>query len=107
MRTRHFWVVFPLIVILSAFSISSLIEFSLRADFLDGHIPEISKDYLPLSAPLILVACKSKHRVPLWHARLCVQGLRQSRTPETRFSSSEILPSSAILPVALTTVLRC
>ena len=107
MKTRHWLVVFPLILSSFVFSISSLAEFSLHAEVLDRRIPEISKDYFPASTPFILVACKSKHQVPLWHARLCLQVSHQAHHPERHFWSAKTVTSSVISRVALTTVMRC
>jgi hypothetical protein len=107
MKIRHFLVIYPLIVSSFAFSISSLAGFSLHAEFLDGRIPEISKDYFPASTLFVLVAFKQKHQFPLWHVRLCLQALHRTHQPPTHFFSAEIPPSLATSHVALATVMRC
>ena len=107
MKTRHFLVVFPLVLSLLTFGFSSLAEFSLDPEIIDSRIPEIAKDYFPSSPPSILVSSKSESQVPLWHDRLCLQLLQWTHQPGTLSSSPEIVPSSANSPVALRTVMRC
>lgn len=107
MKTRHFLVVFPLILSSFAFIISSFAEFSLHPEFLNRRITEISKDYFPAPPLSILDDCKSKHQVPLWHVRSCLQTHHRTCLPQPHFSSAEISPSSATSDVALGTVMRC
>jgi hypothetical protein len=107
MRTRHFLVVFSLLLSVVAFSYSFPAEFFLHSELLDTGVPEISRDYFPASTQTVLVASKSKTQIPLWHARLCMQVSHQAHHPEPHFGSAKTVSSSAISRVALTTVMRC
>jgi hypothetical protein len=106
MKNRHFLAVFPLLLSLLASSISPLAVLPFHPELLDMSLPEISRDYLPLSSPSILVDSKPKFQVPLWHGRLCSKHLLSTQQPNYIFSSPEIDPISAISRVALGTVMR-
>jgi len=106
MRNRRFLGVFLLLLGLLASSLSPFAVFPFHPELLDMSIPEISRDYLPSSAPSILVGSKPKFQVPLWHGHLCSQLLRRTHQPNRLFSSPEVVPTSAISEVALGTVMR-
>ena len=109
MRTRQLLVVFPLILSLFAFSISSLAEFHHPyVEILHQRVPVISGAYFPVSTSSILVPSRSKHQVPLWHTHLCLRLFDWTHQPQSHAPLTEIAPLLTISQVALkTTVMRC
>jgi len=108
MKTRQFWVVFPLCLSLLAPSISFHADLPRHdAETMDAGIPILCKDYFPAFIDSFLVSSKSKSRILLWHSRLCLQFLHWTCRPETSFGSAGIVPPSAFSLVASETVMRC
>jgi hypothetical protein len=107
MKNRNALAVFPLLLSLLASGISPPAVFPFLSEFLDMSIPEMSRDYLPFTAPSMLVASKPKLQVPLWRSRLLSQSLYRTYQHESLFSSPETVPLSVISEAALGTVLRC
>ena len=108
MKTRKFFVVFPLFLSLVAPSVSFRADFPRHdAETMDACIPIISKDYFPAFTDSFLLSSKSRSKIPLWHKRLYLQSLHWTYRPETSFGSSGIVPPSAFSLVASETVMRC
>jgi hypothetical protein len=107
MKKRNFLVVFPLLLSLLAAGVSPPAVFPFHSEFLDMSIPKMSRDYLPYSAPSMLVGFKPKLQVPSWHGHLCSKHLLWTQQDNHLSSSSKSVPPSAISEVALETVLRC
>jgi hypothetical protein len=107
MKRRNLLVVLPLLLSLLASGISPPAVFPFHSEFLDMSIPEISRDYLPYSAPSILVGFKPKLQVPSWHDHLRSKHLLWTQQPSHLFFSPKVIPTSTISEAALETVLRC
>ena len=109
MRIKPLLVVFPLILSLFAFSISSFAEsHHPYVEILHQRVPVISGAYFPVSTPSVLTSSRSRHQVPLWHDPVCLQFLQRIHQPRNHAPLIEIVPSLTISQVALeTTVMRC